>query len=661
LFGKKIKEMSSWVIAMPASFLTGVLISTWINYIASYLFHYIVKVPLIYGNIITFLYLILLSLYFVFSKSNDVKGIKVFESLNKRGIGNFIKSHKFEIIIVLLLTIFYGFFFGAYMSISKGNIILGEAQCKDLELHVALARSFSSGSNFPTEYPYFPNGKMNYHFLFQFLVGNLEFLGMRLDVAFNFMSTITMVAFLVLLYALTILITGRRWAGVLTVTFFIFRSSLAIFTFSTQFKSFGSLIKGILKNEKYIGDTSCESWGLWTQNVYVGQRHFAFSLAIMVFVLILVFPMFRKMNIALLKASKAQPEETNWYWVLKFRLRVCFREIFLKKDSWLPRNLKNSIAIGIILGLMGFWNGAVFISTIAMLFIIAIVSKHKLEYLNIAGISMLLFLIQYMFFMGVTKQGLSPTLHIGFLAEKPEILSILKYYIELLGLMPAVLLFGILMGPKGSKWLAIAFTVPLVMATTMQFTISIPGFNHKLVNISIALLNIFPAYGLYKLVTSKKITIKALAVVLIFLMTATGIVDIIAVYNLSNYKKPVKEPEAGKLKEWILKSTDRNSVFLTHTYDNIHPVVSAGRKIYFGSVLFAEIAGYDTAEREKIYKRILSSRNYEEAKKLINENKIDYIIIDDELKNSKEFDRIYFESNYKLEYSDESNKVYKLR
>ena len=42
----------------------------------------------------------------------------------------------------------------------------------------------------------------NYHFMFQFLVGNLEFLGIRLDFAYNIESVLALLGFLMLLYSI---------------------------------------------------------------------------------------------------------------------------------------------------------------------------------------------------------------------------------------------------------------------------------------------------------------------------------------------------------------------------------------------------------------------------------------------------------------------------
>ena len=65
-----------------------------------------------------------------------------------------------------------------------------------------MMRSFSKGNNFPTEYPHFGGQDVKYHFMFQFLVGNLEFLGIRLDFAYNIESVLALLGFLMLLYSI---------------------------------------------------------------------------------------------------------------------------------------------------------------------------------------------------------------------------------------------------------------------------------------------------------------------------------------------------------------------------------------------------------------------------------------------------------------------------
>ena len=62
--------------------------------------------------------------------------------------------------------------------------------------------------------------------MFQFLAGNLEYLGMRMDVAYNIVSLTSLTGFLMLLYQLALRITGKMCCGVLTI-FSVFSSEAA--------------------------------------------------------------------------------------------------------------------------------------------------------------------------------------------------------------------------------------------------------------------------------------------------------------------------------------------------------------------------------------------------------------------------------------------------
>ena len=135
-------------------------------------------------------------------------------------------------------------------------------------------------NNFPTVYTVVAGDDVRYHFLFEFLVGNLEYLGLRIDLAFNIVSALSIISMFSLIYTLAVKITGKKLAGGLTVLFVAFRSSWSFFSFIAGFKDYPSMIDGITANENFVGLTEHEDWGLWNLNVYLNQRHFAFSICV---------------------------------------------------------------------------------------------------------------------------------------------------------------------------------------------------------------------------------------------------------------------------------------------------------------------------------------------------------------------------------------------
>ena len=106
--------------------------------------------------------------------------------------------------------------------IKDGILYSGLTVYGDYAPHTAMMRSFSAGNNFPTQYPHYGGADVKYHFMFQFLTGNLEYLGMRMDFAYNIVSTLSLVGFLMLLYQLALRITGKMCCGVLALFLFFF-------------------------------------------------------------------------------------------------------------------------------------------------------------------------------------------------------------------------------------------------------------------------------------------------------------------------------------------------------------------------------------------------------------------------------------------------------
>ena len=161
--------------------------------------------------------------------------------------------------------------------IKDGILYSGLTVYGDYAPHTAMMRSFSAGNNFPTQYPHYGGADVKYHFMFQFLTGNLEYLGMRMDFAYNIVSTLSLVGFL-MLYQLALRITGKMCCGVLALFLFFFRSGMAFFRFVWEHIQAGNLVETLEENTSFIGYTVNENWGLWNFNVYLNQRHLAFGL-----------------------------------------------------------------------------------------------------------------------------------------------------------------------------------------------------------------------------------------------------------------------------------------------------------------------------------------------------------------------------------------------
>lgn len=213
-------KLPARMVLYPASYLVGTLIMTWVTYLLSFLFRFTSR-PMLYGNIVSLtVFSAVLAVLLAMKKEKlKVKTITIRRSLSQihvHGIklpaaGNIPELQKRNIpeyIFMLVVFIVSSFLMFYTFNISKNRMFIGLSVWGDFGPHLAVIRSFSWGSNFPTTYPHFAGGGIRYHFLFQFLAANLEFLGLRIDWAFNIPSILSMVSFLTLLYSFSVVLTG---------------------------------------------------------------------------------------------------------------------------------------------------------------------------------------------------------------------------------------------------------------------------------------------------------------------------------------------------------------------------------------------------------------------------------------------------------------------
>ena len=163
------------------------------------------------------------------------------------------KTFKREAILFGLLAVFITYMMFYVFYIKDGILYSGLTVYGDYAPHTAMMRSFSFGNNFPTQYPHYGGADVKYHFMFQFLSGNLEYLGLRMDFAYNIVSVASLLGFLMLLYQLALRITGKMCCGVATLFLFFFRSGMAFFRFAWEHIQAGDLLETLSENTTFIG------------------------------------------------------------------------------------------------------------------------------------------------------------------------------------------------------------------------------------------------------------------------------------------------------------------------------------------------------------------------------------------------------------------------
>lgn len=619
--GKPIK-LSPYMLLIPAWFVTGVLAVTWPVYLVALAFSNAGE-PLLIGNLVVMPIALLFVIY-----------AYIRLVIMKRGPGyrllcNDKKTAVMEALIVFLVSVLATVLMWTTFYARDGRLNIGVSVFSDFSPHIGMIRSFSYGNNFPTSYSHYAGEDIKYHFMFQFLAGNLEFLGLRIDYAFNLPSMLSFISAFMLLYVLAVKITGRMLTGGLALWFFAFRSGKALFEYISEIPKGVSIWETLAINTDFIGKTTHEDWGLWNLNVYCNQRHFAFGLSVMFFLIIMFLPHLYEM-IDALQRKKGFSNKT--------------RHIFFSGQGWKIGNVRYPVFLGILLGSLAFFHGSAVIGCLLVLFVIAILATRRLEFLITAVITVLLSTLQSSCFINGT--AVKPEFLFGFIAQNKTLFGVLSYLDRLLGVLIPVIIIAFIFGDTVHRFLITAFAAPLIFAFTVSLTVDVT-VNHKYVMMSCILLGIFSALLVTRMLESRKAAVGIAAAALIIMLSATGIYDFTTVIRKNSRIGPIVLNMDDPLTEFVINNSDSRDIFLTGAY-SINQVVFGGAMLYQGHQYYAWSAGYDTYYRDIMVRRMFEAQTPEELDELVKENNISFIIIDSVSRESDDY--ILNEDNIRATY-----------
>ena len=625
------KNNRIWLV-LPGAFGVGMLAFGWVTYLIAWAASAAgADKPLIYGNLLTMAAgaVFLLGIYIQRYRKNKRiftdKGLVEDKQL-------FWKELIFFSVLFVFLTwiIFYVFY------IKDGILYSGFTVFGDYAPHTAMMRSFSLQNNFPTQYPHFGGQDVKYHFMFQFLVGNLEFLGLRLDIAYNAASILALLGFLMLLYSIARRVVGSGKAGVLTVLFFFFRSALTFFQFLWEHLRAGNLLQVLQENTSFIGYTTNEDWGLWNFNVYLNQRHLAFGL------LIVALAVWMYLDWA---EQGCRHKEKGLVW---------FRNRIFSKDAWKCRYVENALAAGLLICMTSFWNGAAVIGGLLILMGFAVCSDGKLDYLITAVTAVGFSVLQTRLFMN--GSSVEAAFQWGFISEDKSAGGVLWYLIQMSGIFfTGALILFFFYKKRLQRAVLVSCLFPLVFAFCFSLTPDIT-VNHKYIMISYAFLAMFWA-GAVCLLFRKKWQGRILAAVLTVCLTITGIYDFVIIVRDNGPGHRVTVNTNSSLTDWLAQNLDSRDLILTPEY-SISEVTMAGVMMYLGWPYYAWSAGYDTYDRAEKAKEIYTSQEPERVKSLVRQEGITYILFEEGMTFEGETCiETTIKSVYRLVYQSEDRRI----
>lgn len=640
LFPQQITEKGNriWVI-LPAAFGTGVLMLTWAVYVVSWMFSVCAGAehPLFYGNIIVMSVTVLCLLgIFIRKRKRTEKMFPVSEKMISR---KWILRK--EILLFVVLTAFVTVMMFYVFHMKDGLLYSGFSVYGDYAPHTAMMRSFSRGNNFPTQYPHYGGQDVKYHFMFQFLVGNLEYLGLRLDLGYNLVSIMSLSGFLMVLYGISYRMFRSFWAGAAAMVFFFFRSGTAFWQYLWENAKAGNLIQALKENTAFIGYTTNENWGLWNFNVYLNQRHLAFGLLI-VAVAVWIFMDWVE--------AGCGHKEHGWLWI---------RKRIFSKEAWAFRNVEIAILLGLFLGLTAFWNGAALIGGLLILAGFAVFSDGKLDYAVCAALEVFFSELQSKIF--VSGSVMSPSFYWGFLAENKSISGVLWYLVEISGFFFVGLVVASVFFKRNERVVLGGFLLPAVFAFVVSLTPDI-NVNHKYIMISYAFAAVLWGGILRSIFFEfRKKRIKwagaAVCIIMSICLTATGVYDYVIILRDNDSGHRMTVNMESSLTDWISENLGKNDLLLTPEY-TMNEVTMSGVMMYCGWPYYAWSAGYDTNYRAGQAVLIYTTDDPEILKATVKQEKITYILFEDNMEfEQQECREDVIRETYPLVYTSEDGRI----
>jgi len=594
--------------ALTSAFLIGVGIGIPITYVSSCLFSLITKDPMIWGMVTT----AVLSSWFVVYSLKD-KRIKLGTrnpAAAKALSGRQELRTRFSDIALILFSLSFStwMMWKTFRGGVGGELFVGGNTVFDFGHVLGIIRSMSWGSNIPFTSPFFANTPFFYHLFFPFWIAILEYSGIPIVYAMNIPSALSFASFLIIIYYLPqILGKQGKLVGWIAVLLTITHSTLTFWHILGQKGLQVSFVRDIFRLSTYPfrGPFDGSVISIFTTlNSYVNQRHLAFASAYGLLLIILAFRVLGEKRL----------------------------------------NIKTSILFGMMTGILFFWNMSVCFMTGLFILVLYLLQRnwkaggvYSVSAVLVITVSILLIFSQWhdviSFIQLFYRSGLP-----GVMGTQVQWTAV-QYFWENLGILPLVAFLGFLVGSKKMKqyfWI----TSALFISICLYALLGKRGFDQKFFSFSVIGVNIMAACGLGWL-WKKGLSMRLLTIIVVFVLTISGLVDLMAIKNEFAY--PLISKDMAPIITWIHKETPKDAVFVSYS-DIIDPVVLSGRKNYFG--FFGNVGSTD---RSTVVKNIYLG-DIKTAKNL----NISYILIPAWEKNDFPYtvDIQYFQEHRMIVYQD---------
>jgi DNA-binding beta-propeller fold protein YncE len=540
---------------------------------------------------------------------------------------------------------------------SGSKLQIANAQYSDFGPNTAIMQSFAVGHNFPTEYPHFSGDRIRYHFLFYFQAGNLEFLGLNPAWSLNLLSIITLVAMLILAMVLGQVLFNSRAVGRLGSLLFFFFGSLSYVPFLQKQASVRAAIQAIKQQREYLPTIfpyRGELWGTWSQVTFLNQRHFAFAIGILLLVLVFLVTRYRMLPAKQPRAHPPADPVAPQPDALPESAPDTLSEDAASSESLsepkaempsvsLPTEAKQEAIItgetfratlpgfifsGVLLGLLPMWNSAVFIAAAAVLAVLFILFPLRRQMLVLAITAGVIALPQMLYLSTGSGRAPMPRLiHWGYTIDQPTAANVAKYLGFTFGFKWLLIAVALVFATSLQRRLFLAVSSLVLVAFSFQFTIEVLA-NQKFLHMWVIIANLFVAFGLWRLwrlsLVGTTLPGKFVATVLFLLIIPGGVIDFFPIHNTGWSEVTYRN---DPFIDWLKKETTPRDIFLTDRFVN-HPILMAGRRVFYGWPYYSWGAGYDASKRDRVYVDLFQNKDPWKVFHLLKENGIRYVAFD---------------------------------
>ncbi len=638
VFGDRLCRRFYRFVSLPhrfsASFLVGLIFSTWITYLCALLFAW-TNEPLVWGNLLFFA----VAGFAIFKLRSQAFESSSTVSLRPAGLP------QWDYAFVGACGVFACWLMFGSIGMNEDKLRIASVPWADFGPNLSIVQSFAAGNNFPTEYPHFIGAPIRYHFLFWFQAGNLEFLGLNLAWSLNILSVASLVAVLLLIATLGETLFDSRAVGRIAAALLFFHGSLSYVPFLRAQSSVGEAVGSVVHLDHWLPSVYTyrgEAWGIWSLGVFYVQRHLLVGIGVFLLVLIYLSQRYREALRADKKRVKIAAGEhdgktKNHKSSLRHRASAAPSTSALRRSmtTLLPKSsnsdTRSFIFSGLLIGVLPLWNSPAFAAAVVVLacLLFVIPDRRNLFYLLIVAALTSLPQILLLKSGGAEISGASSPslLHWGYVVDDPTLWNVLKYFLFTFGLKLLLVIVALRYLPKVYAWLFLAASSTVALAFGTQLSPDMIN-NSKLLNIWLVVANLFVAYALWRIGQLKISGFKPIGLVAAVLLLLTiipgGVIELFRVHNDNWTEVPFKE---DRLITWLEAETKPREIFLSDRFV-IHPILLAGRRIFYGWPYNGWSMGYPTRARDVVYKQMLTEQNPQELLRLLHDNNIAYVAFD---------------------------------